>query len=147
MILFFKNLLFQSLDSYKIKRIRFLNKTQSDHYTKCYDPATKKEIGSSILHNADDLRSAVDRSRNAQKIWAGFTLKERIERIISIKSYLTDHLDEIVLSEFIEIVLDIKDPVLLERIGQVIFEMDISKKLHWMLFVSLVSSAMSHTSL
>jgi malonate-semialdehyde dehydrogenase (acetylating)/methylmalonate-semialdehyde dehydrogenase len=67
----------------------------SDRHTQSYDPATNKKIGSSPLHSPDDLQSAINSSRKAQKIWSGFTLEKRIEKIIRIKVHLVENLDEL----------------------------------------------------
>ena len=63
--------------------------------TTSYSPATGVEIGTSTEHSPEDVRDGVERSRVAQRTWAGLSLRERARHIRKIRDFLVEHADRI----------------------------------------------------
>lgn len=63
--------------------------------TECRCVATDELLGYSPLHTEEDLKQAIMEARQAQKKWASLPVAERSRKILRIRSYLTEHIDEI----------------------------------------------------
>ena len=53
--------------------------------TTCTNPATGEVIGSSPLHDLDDLRAALESSRRAQTSWARTPVGERAKALFRLR--------------------------------------------------------------
>jgi succinate-semialdehyde dehydrogenase/glutarate-semialdehyde dehydrogenase len=63
--------------------------------TTCTNPATGEVIGSSPLHDLDELKAALERSRKAQKAWARTPVRERAKALFRIRDYIVERADEL----------------------------------------------------
>ncbi len=61
--------------------------------TICYNPATGKEIGRSLLHSLEELNNIIKQARTAQKVWEKYPLKQRIKLILRIRDYIVNNSD------------------------------------------------------
>lgn len=60
-----------------------------------YNPSNNKIIGESPLNNAQELIQIISESREAQIEWGKIPVKERSKKILKIKKYLINNMDEI----------------------------------------------------
>ena len=61
----------------------------------CINPATGEKIGEVPLDTVDDLKQAIARAREAQKIWRDLPPAQRARKIIRIRDYLVDNMDRL----------------------------------------------------
>ncbi len=59
------------------------------------NPATSEQIGESKLNSVEDLTNMISESRIAQKEWQKLSVKERSKKVLKIKDFLVDNLDNI----------------------------------------------------
>ena len=59
------------------------------------NPATGEVIGTYPVHGADDMSAALDAARIAQQCWWDLAWDERKERLLTWRSYLRGHMDEL----------------------------------------------------
>ncbi len=62
----------------------------------CYNPATGEKIGEVPLDTIEDLKQAVTRAREAQRLWAALSLTQRARKILRIRDYLVKNTDKLV---------------------------------------------------
>jgi len=63
--------------------------------TECRNAATNELLGYSPLHTEDDLKSAIEEARQAQKNWSILTVRERIRYIKKVRDYLVENIDDL----------------------------------------------------
>lgn len=68
---------------------------ENQNKTLSYNPATGELIGDSNLNTTNDLIRMMAESRKAQAKWGKVPVKERSRRILKIKNYLVDNIDEL----------------------------------------------------
>ncbi|MEP6741233.1 MAG: aldehyde dehydrogenase family protein, partial [bacterium] len=60
-----------------------------------YDPASGVEIGRAPLCSVEEVKTAVERARDAQPAWAGLSFRERRRTILRARALLLDDSDEV----------------------------------------------------
>ncbi|NOY77165.1 MAG: aldehyde dehydrogenase family protein [Calditrichaeota bacterium] len=63
--------------------------------TESRNPITGEVLGQVPLNTIDDVREAIRKGREAQKIWAGISVKERAKRLLPIRDYMVEHAEEL----------------------------------------------------
>jgi acyl-CoA reductase-like NAD-dependent aldehyde dehydrogenase len=59
--------------------------------TKCFNPVTGKQIGTSPLHGLEELVDAINLAGKEQITWAALGAKERASRILKLRGYIVDN--------------------------------------------------------
>lgn len=67
----------------------------SGNYSECRCKATGELLGYSPRHNEKDLQLMLENARLAQLEWSHMPVKERARRIIKVRDFLVDNLDEL----------------------------------------------------
>jgi acyl-CoA reductase-like NAD-dependent aldehyde dehydrogenase len=68
---------------------------EEDGHTVSYAPATGARLGTSKLHNRDDLERCMAAARQAQPGWAATPLADRIAAILRVRDWVVEHADEL----------------------------------------------------
>lgn len=63
--------------------------------TVCVSPATGEVIGHSYLNSDEDIQRALEHARAVQPAWAALPVKARVDLIKPLRSYLTEHADDL----------------------------------------------------
>ncbi len=64
-------------------------------FTESFNPATGELLVSSKLHSVEELKNIISGAKKAQVNWSGTQIDFRIEKIIKIRKYLIDKIEEI----------------------------------------------------
>lgn len=64
-------------------------------YIECFNPATGERLGQVKVDTPDDVREAVAKAREAQKIWAKTSFKTRRKVLDNIMQHILAHVDEL----------------------------------------------------
>ena len=64
--------------------------------TESRNPVTGQILGYTPLNTVEDVREAIRKGREAQKIWAGIPVKQRAKRMLPIRDYMVEHAEELV---------------------------------------------------
>jgi len=64
-----------------------------EQQTECLNPATGERLGSSILHNENDLKEMIYHAGIAQKEWRKTAVGKRIQLVLKIRDFLVENAD------------------------------------------------------